>query len=79
MIKTRSLKHINIELLLPTVLYQIIINKGFFQIMFTANDSGKHNVCFKAKGENLEISDLFQIELTKRKGIMFLSLKMRSK
>ena len=47
--------------------------------MFTANDSGKHNVCFKAKGENLEISDLFQIELTKRKGIMFLSLEMRSK
>ena len=41
--------------------------------MFTANDSGKHNVCFKAKGDNLELSDLFQIELSKRKGIMFLN------
>ena len=39
--------------------------------MFTANDSGKHNVCFKAKGDNLEMSDLFQIILSKRKGNEF--------
>lgn len=42
--------------------------------MFTVNDSGKHLICFKAKGENLEISDLFQIVLSKRKGIEFLNL-----
>ena len=41
--------------------------------MFTVNDSGKHLICFKAKGENLEISDLFQIVLSKRKGIEFLN------
>ena len=41
--------------------------------MFTVNDSGKHLICFKAKGEDLEISDLFQIVLSKRKGIEFLN------
>lgn len=39
--------------------------------MFTVNDSGKHFICFKAKGERLEMSDLFQIVLSKRKGSEF--------
>lgn len=39
--------------------------------MFTVNDSGKHFICFKAKGEKIEMSDLFQIVLSKRKGIEF--------
>merc|ERR1712126_405102 len=36
------------------------------KIMFTVNDSGKHFICFKAKGEKIEMSDLFQIVLSKR-------------
>ena len=71
MIDTNSLKRIkNCVIYYPQFIWSKKIIDTI-QIMFTVNDSGKHLVCFKAKGENLEISDLFQIVISKRKGIEF--------